>query len=131
MSSSLTETFGRAARPKSRPAPFSIRMSDEERAQLSREAQERHLRLGTYIRSRLFSESHAGLSPVDYALLGQLLAALGGSELASSLCLLAVAAEQGALPVDKELESDLKAACDEVMEMRAMLVSALGLRESK
>ncbi len=130
MSSSLHITFGRAASRKSRPAPFSIRLSEEEKAQLSREAAVRRVRLGTYIRSRLFDKGQLQRSPVDYALLGQLLAALGNSELASSLCLLAVAAEQGALPVDETLENDLKTACEDVREMRATLVSALGLRES-
>ncbi|MDJ0685142.1 MAG: hypothetical protein QNJ84_10600 [Alphaproteobacteria bacterium] len=131
MSSSFNHHFKQAARPKKRAAPFSIRMSEDERAQLSREAHERHLRLGTYIRGKLFENTRQRRSPIDYTMLGRVLAALGESELASSLCLLAVAAEHGALTVDDALEADLKAACADIEAMRSMLVSALGLRESQ
>ncbi len=128
--SGLVKSFGASSGAK-RPAPFSIRFSAEERALLERRAGRQAL--GSYIRAVLLDGKDVQRMPpapkIDYALLGQVLAKLGKSELSSSLCLLAAAAEHGALPVDEELESDLRAACAHIRAMRAMLIVALGVKE--
>ncbi|MGB0696264.1 MAG: hypothetical protein ACPGOY_11485 [Rhodospirillaceae bacterium] len=113
-----------------RPAPFSIRLSAEERAYLERKAGNRPL--GGYIRKKLLGDHEtprkaARLPAMDYVMLGQVLAMLGTSDLGKHLCLLAVAAERGALIVDDEVETELKSACADVRTMRGLLVSALGL----
>lgn len=64
----------------------------------------------------------------DYVLLGQILAALGKSELASSLCVLAVAAESGSLPVTDDIADQLQSACADVQAMRKELIKALGVQ---
>lgn len=132
MSSNPKQAFKTSGSGK-RPAPFSIRLSAEERAYLERKAGSRPL--GRYIRAKLLGDQEAPRKAIrapaiDYAMLGQVLAALGKSELGKHLCLLALAAEQGALVVDETVEADLKAACADVKEIRGLLVSALGLRES-
>ena len=112
--------------------PFCIRLSDDERALLERMAGNKPV--GAYSREKLLSGAHeprkaAKPTPkTDYVLLGQILAALGKSELASSLCLLAVAAESGSLPVTGEIEEELKQACNHVRNMRGHLIKALGIR---
>lgn len=114
---------------------FSIRFTVEERARLEREAGYRTLT--AHIRHKLFDDGGPTSRkkprkrrepPVDHVMLGQLLAVLGKSELSTSLCLLAAAAEAGALPITDETQSDIKSACAAVDEMRLVLISALGVK---
>lgn len=115
-------------------APFSIRLTPEERQALENRAG--RLALGAYIRSRLFDGSAAapprrtrGKRPVkDHAVLGQLLGELGRSHLASNLNQLAKAANSGSLPVTPDTEAALRDACDDVREIRETLLVALGLQ---
>jgi hypothetical protein len=60
--------------------------------------------------------------------LGQLLALLGQSRLANNLNQLAKAANQGSLPVTAEIEAELQQACAHILEMRLLLLKALGIR---
>jgi len=134
------ETFCEASTPgglvrPSRPAktkreaPFSLRLSAEEKARLKAAAGS--MPLGVYIKARLFEDLPAvprqrTPSRFDKALLGKVLAALGRSRLSSNLNQIAHAANIGALPVDDELVADLKAACSDVRTMRNALLKALG-----
>jgi len=116
------------------PSPLSIRLSWDERASLEREAG--GLSLTAHVRSKLFDGTlppakrtrKSPPPPIDYVMLGKILGLLGKSELASSLCLLAVAAESGSLPVEEHTEAEIKAACAHVAEMRLMLIAALGVK---
>lgn len=117
---------------KTRPAPFSVRLTRGERAALLSRAG--GLPLGSYVKQVLF----AGSAPVarrpkavvaDHALLGRVLAALGASRVASNLNQLAKAANLGSLPVTEETESDLRRACAEIAGMRADLLAALGIEK--
>ncbi|MBP5857423.1 hypothetical protein KAJ83_10425 [Marivibrio halodurans] len=132
MSSSPSKTFHAAARSKAdRPAPFSIRLSADERAYLERKAGNRPL--GRYIRAKLLGDAEtrrkaARVPAIDYAMLGQVLGVLGKSELATHLCLLAAAAEAGRLELAEQDRAALKDACEDVREVRALLVAALGLK---
>lgn len=120
------------AAAKKRPAPFSIRLTAEERALLKRKAGNRSV--GAYVRSKLLDEKDThprkpSRAPViDYVALGQVLGTLGKSELATNLCLLAVAAEAGNFAASEEERAMLRAACDDVQDMRIQLVKALGLK---
>lgn len=140
MKSSLTQTFEKAANPpkkqpkRKRPAPLSLRLSQEERSLLERRAGNKPL--GTYIRGQLFGKEAIKNSPVrrqriDYQLLGKLLAALGESDIASCLCILAAQAENGSLEVDEQIAGQLSTACADVRAMRLILISALGLKPEK
>ncbi|MDD3444401.1 MAG: hypothetical protein PHS60_03250 [Zavarzinia sp.] len=136
MSGSSTETFARAAKrarttKRERPAPFSLRLNADERAYLERKAGNRAL--GAYIRSELLDGHNARRRNVrapsmDYALLGQVLGALGQSDISKHLCLLAAAAEAGRLHLAADERTALHEACAHVREMRAALVGALGLK---
>lgn len=71
-----------------RPSPFSLRLSETERARIERDAA--GMPIGGYIRSRLFGEEAAprrrGKFPVkDHKLLAQALGKLGASRLANNL----------------------------------------------
>ncbi|MFQ6550670.1 hypothetical protein AADZ90_022265 [Aestuariibius sp. 2305UL40-4] len=56
-----------------------------------------------------------------------MLAKLGESGLSESLSDLAAAARIGALPVDEDLEADLRAACAEIAALRVVLMQGLGV----
>lgn len=114
---------------------FSVRLSAEQRREL--EAHAGVLPLGEYIRSRLFSGELRG-KPVrrhprpvnDHKALAEVLARLGASRLSSNLNQLAKAANSGALPVTPETEEALQQACRDIAAMKAMLMTALGLKET-
>jgi len=126
-SNKVVETFAEASAPeiRVRPAtrksgtkPFSIRLTDAERARLEREAGSRPL--GAYMRSKL-------LAP-DKRSIAQVLAALGSSELATSMRDIAAAARNGALEETPDILLTLQAACLSIETMRSNLMRALGLR---
>lgn len=112
------------------PPPFSIRFTFEERARL--DADRGRVSLAAHIRERLFGDDAAprkkpGNSPIkDAEALGRVLGALGGSRLSSNLNQLAKAVNTGSLPVSPEVEAELIEACQEVQELRADLLRALG-----
>ena len=117
-----------------RPAPFSLRLSFEEREQLDQDSGRQSI--SAYIKSRLFDpdkpiKQARGLNPVkDQQALSQALGLLGSSGLAQRLGELAKAAEIGALPVDDDTEKAIRRACDDVRIMRRFLLAALGIRET-
>jgi hypothetical protein len=133
MSSSIKQTFGQStsATKHKRPAPFSIRLSAEERAWLERKAGSRPL--GRYIRAKLLGDDQtprkAGRAPtIDYALLGQMLGMLGKTEQVSCLFLLLAAAKNERVAIGEAERQALDEACADIREMRALLIRALGLR---
>lgn len=116
---------------KKYPPPFSLRLTENERARLEAEAGD--LSLSAYIRERLFGDEASprkkpGNSPVrDKEALGRVVGALGASRLSANLNQLAKAVNSGSLPVTPETEADLKEACADVADIRADLLRALGL----
>lgn len=120
----------RKAGEKTYPPPFSIRFTFEERARL--DADRGSKALSTHIREKLFGDDatprkRPGNSPVgDAEALARILGALGASRLSSNLNQLAKAVNTGSLPVSPEVEAELIEACQEVQELRADLLSALG-----
>lgn len=117
---------------RKRPAPFSLRLSAEERARLVAEA--KGAPLGAYIKAKLLGKSlpvrmrRTGLAIEDRKALAQVLALLGGSRLANNLNQLAYAANIGALPITPDTERHLKAALADVRALRRLLMAALGLK---
>lgn len=112
------------------PAPFSLRLTFEERAALEQAAGD--MPLGAYIRDQVFEGKKTRhrrryKRPVkDHQALGQLLGALGEARLANNLNQLAKTANTGSLPVTPETEKALREACAEIHHMRSLLMRALG-----
>ncbi len=114
------------------PAPFSLRLTFEERAALEKEAGNKPL--GAFIRSKLFRGSEAprkqrtrSRKPLkDDKALAELLGKLGQSRLASNINQLAKASNTGSLPVTPDTEQALQNACNDVRVMRMLLMQALG-----
>ena len=130
---SLSGTFNpKTSKTKTkRPAPFSLRLSADERARLLIEAN--GAPLGGYIKAKLLATPsvrtrRTGLAIEDRKSLAQLLALLGQSRLSSNLNQLAHAANIGALPVTPDIEDELRAAVFDVRELRRLLLLALGFK---
>ena len=120
-----------AAKISERSAPISVRFTEAEKARLRDLAGSRPI--GQYIRDQALQGNAvpraARRSPVkDAEPLGQLLGLLGQSRLGSNLNQIAKAAHHGSLPVTDEVEQDLRHACAAVLEMRELLLRALGLQ---
>ncbi|WP_149541207.1 hypothetical protein [Siccirubricoccus phaeus] len=117
---------------KRRPAPFSLRLSEAERARLADEA--RGAPLGAYIKAKLLGGAvpvrmrRTGLAVEDRQSLAKALALLGASRLASNLNQLAHLAHVGALPVTPETEGELREGVGHVRAIRRLLLAALGLK---
>lgn len=113
-----------------REAPFSIRLTEDERTLL--DMRSGSMPLASYIKSVLFADDapkyrKRSKAPVtNQKALAELLARLGASRSASNLNQIAKAANQGGLFVDEDLIADLNRACAEVAWMRATLLQALG-----
>lgn len=130
-----TKTTGKLGDGKKRlpkrkdSAPFSLRLTKEERSRLETEAKGKPL--GAYIREKLLGD---GVSPrrirrkpsPDHALLGKVLGMLGKSRLSSNLNQIAKAAHIGALIVTPELLDELHETCEDIRIMRDALMAALG-----
>ncbi len=119
------------AKPKkNRPAPFSIRLSEDERARLSLEAA--GAPLGAYIKAKALGvplrSRRTGLAVEDRVALAKGLALLGRSRLANNLNQLAHAVNIGSLPVTPETEQELFGALSDVRELRRLFLTALGLK---
>lgn len=128
----FNQTASGQSAPRKRPAPFSIRLSEADRARLSLEAA--GAPLGAYIKSKLLDGMPEGrkrrkvLTIEDREALARALALLGRSDLLRSLQDMARAAEIGALALTPETESELRAAIAAVQEIRFAILDALGHR---
>lgn len=133
---SVAPEFNRKAvaedKGRKRVSPFSIRLSEADRARLAMEAA--GAPLGAYIKSKLLDgkaverKRRKVLTIQDREGLAQALALLGRSHLSNNLNQLAHAVNIGVLPVTPETEAELLAAVQGVREMRRLLMSALGYR---
>lgn len=123
----------RSAQTK-REAPFSLRLSIEEKARLKAAAG--NMALGAYIKARLFDGLPAvprqnAPSSYDKQIIGKVLAMLGRSRLSSNMNQIAHAANLGILPLEPELIKGLNAACADIRTMRTCLLRGMGQRGPK
>lgn len=114
-----------------RPAPFSLRLTFQERAKLEELAGD--MSLSSFIKEYLFKSNipkkKRRRRPVkDKKLLAQLLAILGKSRLSQNMNQLAKASNTGTLPLPRQVEAELRQACADIRYMRNLLMKGLGLR---
>lgn len=112
-----------------RPAPFSLRLTPQERAQLEAAAGE--MSISSFIKSRLFGATAPSISKsrrpsLDRQMLSEALGKLGQSRLPQNMNQLAKAANLGTLPVLPETEEEIRQACYDIAVMRMMIMKALG-----
>ncbi|MEZ5918974.1 MAG: plasmid mobilization relaxosome protein MobC [Alphaproteobacteria bacterium] len=112
-------------------APFSLRLSQEERERLERDAGD--MPRSAYIRSCLFDETTPRKrrlkNPVkDHKILAQALALLGQSRIASNLNQIAKALNSGSLIISPDTEDVIREACAAIIQIRDLLMKALDMR---
>lgn len=113
-----------------RAAPFSLRLTFEERAIVERNAGS--MPVGAYIKSLLLGEDapkyRARRKPPvsDQAALAQVLACLGATRIANNLNQLAKATHVGSFYFDADTKRAIREACSDVRIMRQLLLKALG-----
>ena len=119
-------------KPKKRPAPFSLRLTDEERAEI--EAKAGSMPLASYIKSVVLSDAgpkyrRKTKPPVaEQQFLAEVLVRLGQTRSASNLNQIAKHLNQGALVLDAELEADIQQALVDIAWIRIALMKALGIK---
>ncbi|MEM8987287.1 MAG: hypothetical protein AAGC95_11240 [Pseudomonadota bacterium] len=117
---------------KKRVSPLSIRASDEEKARLRAEAGNGSVH--ALLRERVFgpdavSKRRTRRQPsIDHAALGRVLGALGQSRLSQNMNQIARAVHAGALPINDDLQKDVREACAAIQDMRRELITALGIK---
>jgi hypothetical protein len=118
-----------ARRKDKYPTPFSIRLTDEERAKLDALAGD--MPMADYVRTRLFdtpSPRHHKMRrfDVNQSLLKKLLRELGRQHISSRLHLIMNSIDDGDLEVDDKLELELHYLCSELRHLRRNIRKALG-----
>lgn len=113
-----------------RPPPFSLRLTEQERAYLTDRAN--GAPLSSFIKAKLFDKQplrtrRTGSIIEDREAFAHALALLGKSDLARNVASLARAAEVGALAVDPDTEATLLIASQQIQHIRTMMMIALGL----
>ena len=111
--------------------PVSFRVTNEERTTLKKAAGDQTI--GAYVRDLALEAASGGKrikrqKQSQTRQLAQILAALGSSDMASSMREISVAARIGALSESPDVVLDIQAACLTVQKMRHELISALGLK---
>jgi len=127
---SAARAFKRASTTKKATSPFSLRLSEDERALLRQRAGKRPL--GDYIRSQLFGKAARQSKrrkprQVDIEN-AKAVAALGRSEIARNLAVIAEAARIGALPVTPDLVATITSTCAKIHVTCDALIAALGVK---
>jgi len=139
LSPPLAESFRQASdapkpRKAKRPSPMTLRLTPEERAKLEELAQ--GMTLSAYIRACVLQDGIAPRraskrAPVQNEQeLAQILGLLGQSRIANNLNQLTKEANCGALLVDEQTGREINEAYGYVVEMRGLLLNALGLKDA-
>ena len=122
--------FAMPEKKKNAFAPFALRLSQEERSQLERDAG--NMTLSAYVRSVLFNKTtprkRKHKRPIkDHQILSQVLVSLGTSRISEFLADIYQAVNNGSLIVTKETEIALRDACQAIVDIRNAIFKALGL----
>ncbi len=132
----IVKSFEDAAQSRRKPksqelSPFSMRLTQEERDFLEKHSDDKSW--AEFIRERVFGEERTKRRllrhpPVNDEKLGEVLANLGQSRLASNVNQLAKAANMGTLDISDETDRQLQEASAAILAMREALFMALGLK---
>ena len=114
------------------PTPVCVRFTEEEKTLLDQKAGD--LTTSAYVRLCVLGEdapkhrTRSKKAVEDHQALGQLIGALGRSNVPNNLNQLTKAVNKGELPLPADIAQDLKQAAFEIAYMRHMLMTALGLK---
>ena len=118
--------------PKKRPAPFSIRFTEEERARLEYDAE--GMAMGEYIKWRIFHDSNPkrkirNRRPIkDHVQLAKALGLLGSSNISKHLGTIAKHLENSTLILTPDIEKSFIEALKDIHSIRNAIFKALGFK---
>jgi hypothetical protein len=134
-------TASRTSKGRRESSPLCLRVTAEERRFLVDRAREgQHGSVSGFVRAQLFGMIRSGGGDANANALGrssamerlkmlaQVLGTLGSSKALLHLTELAEAARIGALPLTPDVVRDIRGACDAVIDIRNLLLRALGVR---
>jgi hypothetical protein len=134
-------TASRTSKGRRESSPLCLRVTAEEHRFLVERAREgQHGSVSAFVRARVFGMIRSGGGDANVNALGrssaaerlkmlaQVLGALGSSKALLHLTELAEAARIGVLPITPDVIRDIRAACDAVIDIRNLLLRALGVR---
>lgn len=130
--SDLSHKSGADVSAPKKAAPFSIRLTDDERERLIQDAG--GIPLGTYIKATMLDRAppiRRRASPLpkqDKRILAKALALFTHSRVANNLNQLAKAVNIGTLPVTPETEADIKETLRIVRRLHDLMMGGLGYR---
>lgn len=118
----------------SKTKPLSVRFTEEEHAAL--EAAAKHKSKSAFVRDCALREANHKLRrrkdiyipSKQRSQIAQVLALLGRSATAANLADINRLAQMGALPLSPEIQAQIREACNEIVEIRKLLLQALGLK---
>ncbi len=119
-------------KPKKRPAPFSIRFTEEERTRLEYDAE--GMAIGEYIKWRIFDDSNPkrkvrNRKPIkDHVELAKVLGLLGSSHIPKHLGTIAKHLENNTLIITPDIERSLIEALEDIHFIRNAITKALGFK---
>lgn len=137
-SAKLKQNFANSAEQsiqvkKKRLPPLSIRLSPDERAHL--EAMAGNQPIGTFIKGRLFAANDnippkpRGHAPVkDHQALARILGVLSRLDVFLTIKGLLKVMQSGQVKLKPETEQALQKACADIVEIRRLLITALGIK---
>lgn len=117
--------------------PISLRVTAQEKARLEQMAGP--MSVAAYIRGRLFGDEAAAARPArhrekqrqpipSHVEVARLLGMFGNSELATAMLALSLAAQAGELEASPEVEGRITRACEEIHDIRLLLIRMLGVK---
>lgn len=133
----LRQPFKRASKTKPRVGSrrISLRLTADEYERL--QAYSDGSSISSYVRACIFNrtkETRRGTrrSPVkNHQHLAEILGRLGQSRISNNLNQIARHANMGTLPLDPDIEQEIKIACAEIAWIKVRLIEALGLKDSE
>lgn len=132
---SVDKSLAGNASDVSRPRFVSVRVTEDEKARLQRDAA--GLSLSDHIRERLLGDdvrprrTRSRFPVKDHEALARVLSKLGRSALHNTLHRLLLAVEEQRIPLERPIEDDLRQAFADINAMRNDLVTALGLKTGR
>lgn len=122
-----------AGKPSAGSRRISLRLTTEEHEQL--QAWSDGSSISSYVRGCIFNRTKESRrrtrhSPVkDHEPLAEILGRLGQTRISNNLNQIARHANMGTLPLDPDVEQDIKIACAEIAWIKVRLIEALGLKD--
>ena len=130
-----SESVAKPHKKKPHTVPLSIRVTEDEKARIKQMAGD--MAVGHFVRQRVL-DGEDEVRPkrhckkqrqpkIDHVELARVLGMFGQSELAQGILALSLAVQAGELEVTTDVSEKITSACNEIHEIKHVLITALGI----